>query len=100
VRELGHQVRRVIDRRLAIRFAMFAVVAALVAGLDVADIALLVPLVESLSAAGGDGDAASVSIVTIPLLNDLSTEALLALVVGFFVAKSLGWPDCGGGVWA
>lgn len=89
MKELGRQVRRVIDRRLAIRFVMLAVVSVIVAGLDVAGIALLVPLVESLSAAGGDESAAAVSVVTIPFVSDLSTEALLALVVGFFVAKSI-----------
>ncbi len=89
MKELGRQVRRVIDRRLAIRFVILAVVSVIVAGLDVAGIALLVPLVESLSAAGGDESAAAVSVISIPFVSDLSTEALLGLVVGFFVAKSI-----------
>ncbi len=89
MKALARQVRRVIDRRLAVRFVLLAVVSLLVAGLDVLGIALLVPLVESLSAAGGDESAATVSVISIPFISDLSTEVLLGLVVGFFVAKSI-----------
>ncbi len=83
VRALLHQVRRVANRRLARRFVALAVVSVLVSFLDIAGIAMLVPLVDDLAGDAGAGP------ISIPLVSDFSTGALLGLAVGFFVAKSL-----------
>lgn len=77
------EVRRVADRRLARRFVALAVVSVLVSFLDIAGIAMLVPLVDDLAGDVGSGP------LTVPLVSGLSTGVLLGLAVGFFVVKSL-----------
>jgi ATP-binding cassette, subfamily B, bacterial PglK len=85
VRELSHQVRRVIDRRFAWGYAAIAAASVLVAALDAVGILLLIPLIDVLSEAGDGADPAS-----LPLLGDVPVGALLVGVVAFFIAKSLG----------
>jgi len=83
VKGLLAQIRRVADRRLARRFVALAVVSVIVSFLDIAGIAMLVPLAENLAGDAGEGP------LTLPVVSGLSTTALLCLAVGFFVAKSL-----------
>lgn len=83
MRALLAQVRRLANRRLASRFIALAVVSVLVSFLDIAGIAMLVPLVDELAGNAGAGP------ITLPFVSDLSIGVLLALAIGFFVTKSL-----------
>lgn len=76
-------LRRLIDRSLVRRFAAITAASVLVAALDAIGLLLLVPLVEVLSA-GESGATASV-----PGLGEMSVGPILALTVGFFLAKSI-----------
>lgn len=81
--ELLSGARRVFDRSIARRFVLLTFASIVITGLDILGIALLVPLVDDLSGSSGAGG------FELPVLSDLSTEALLGLVVGFFVLKSV-----------
>lgn len=84
MKALAHQALRVTDRALIVRFGLLTVVSIAVSLLDIAGILLLIPLVDALA-----GDSGESALVSLPFVSGLSLEALLALVVVFFVGKSV-----------
>jgi ATP-binding cassette, subfamily B, bacterial PglK len=76
--------QRLLDRPFKTRMLMVAVGSIAVSVLDAVGILIVIPLVSSLSGSESEGP------VSIGLLDDLSSSALLALMVSFFIAKSIG----------
>ena len=83
-RSLTKAVRRIVSPKFGWAFAALAGGSLLISLLDVAGILLLVPLVDVLSSSEPNKTA------SIPLIGDVTAEQLLALMVGFFIAKSIG----------
>jgi ABC-type multidrug transport system fused ATPase/permease subunit len=73
--------KRVADRKLAMRFGAISASSLAVALLDAVGLLLLVPLVQAFSEADPTAD--------LPLLGEVSLGVLVALVVGFFLTKTL-----------
>lgn len=88
MKALFTKARRVTEPKLERRLVLLVLASVVIAGLDVAGIALLVPLVEGLSGDGSDVDGPVGTLVSLPVISDLSTGTLLLLVVVFFVVKS------------
>lgn len=83
-RNLFRSVRRIVGRRFAWAFVGLVIGSFLVSSLDAVAILLLVPLVDVLSSANGTGTA------SIPIIGDVTAGPVVACVVGFFAAKSIG----------
>ena len=80
-------VRRVVDGAVAWRFLGIALTSMVVAVLDAAALLLLVPLVTALGdSESGDGRL----MADLPVVGEITVGWLLAVVVGFFVAKTVG----------
>ena len=73
--------KRVGDLKLAMRFGAISATSLAVALLDAVGLLLLVPLVQAFSEADPTAD--------LPLLGQVSLGVLVALVVGFFLTKTL-----------
>ncbi len=80
-RPLLGSFKRVADRKLAMRFGAISATSLVVALFDAVGVLLLVPLVTAFSEADRTAD--------LPFLGEVSVETLVALVVGFFLLKTL-----------
>jgi len=80
-RPLVASFKRVADRKLVLRFGAISGTSLVVALLDAVGLLLLIPLVSALSEPDTSPE--------LPVFNEVSLVVLVALVVGFFVAKTL-----------